>query len=412
VVVSVVRLGRKVTQRTRRMLESVSDSTEAVSQALAGIRIIKAFGMEEQQASEYRALNEQYRKRNLKIVETKAKGRAVVEITYGIVLAIALGGGGWLVMNGHWDVEAGDFIAFLVALATMFRPLKRLTVAYHHWNESVAGARRLFEIVDMPPEVVDRAGAGALGPITQGVRFENVSFAYPDVSDQRVLENVSFFVPAGRTVALVGHSGAGKSTVADLLLRFYEPVRGRITIDGQPLPEVTRESLLAQVAVVSQQPFVFNASIAKNIRCARPSATDAELLAAARAAHVDEFASKLPDGYATVVGDRGASLSGGQLQRITIARAILKDASLLILDEATSNLDSVSETFEQEALSALSRGRTVLVIAHRLSTIEHADTIFVMERGRMIESGTHAELLAQRGAYWRLYNAELSPASP
>jgi ATP-binding cassette, subfamily B, bacterial MsbA len=410
VVVPIVRLGKKVTQRTRRMLESVSDSTEAVSQALAGIRIIKAFGMEAEQTAQYRALNEEYRKRSLKIVQTKAKGRAIVEITYGVVLAIALGGGGWLVMNGLWQVEAGDFVAFLVALATLFRPLKRLTIAYHHWNESLAGAKRLFEVVDTPAETEDVTGAHALGPVRQGIRFEGVSFAYPDVADQRVLDSVSFTIPAGRTVALVGPSGAGKSTIADLLMRFYEPGKGRIVVDGHELSSVTRQSLLAQVAVVSQQPFLFNTTIGENIRCSKPSASPAEVLAAAAAAHVDEFASKLPAGYDTIVGDRGASLSGGQLQRITIARAILKNASVLILDEATSNLDTVSEGLVQEALNTLSKGRTALVIAHRLSTIEHADLILVMDRGRMIESGTHAELMAKRGAYYRLYSSELSPA--
>jgi subfamily B ATP-binding cassette protein MsbA len=409
-VLPVTRIGRQVTQRTRRMLESASETTEAVSQALSGIRIIKAFGMEEQQARDYRELNELYRKRNLKIVRAKAKGRAIVEITYGLVLAIALGGGGWLVMNGHWEVEAGDFVAFLVALATLFRPIKRLTSAYHHWNESLAGAKRLFEVIDTPAETGDREGAKVLGPIREGVRFEDVSFAYPDVADQRVLENVSFTIPAGRSVALVGQSGAGKSTIADLLLRFYEPVKGRITIDGHPLSEVTRKSLLDQVAVVSQQPFLFNTTIAENIRCARPDASQQEVLAAAKAAHVDEFAAALPDGYGTLVGDRGASLSGGQLQRITIARAILKNASLLVLDEATSSLDTVSQTLVQEALATLSKDKTALVIAHRLSTIEHADLILVMERGRMIESGTHQDLMALRGAYWALYSTELSAA--
>jgi ATP-binding cassette, subfamily B, bacterial MsbA len=410
VVIPVIRLGRKVTHRSKKALESVSDSTEAVSQALSGIRIIKAFGMEGEQASDYRALNEEYRKRSLRITHTKAKGRAIVEITYGVVLSIALGFGGWLVMHDAWEVEAGDFVAFLVALVTLFRPLKRLTVAYHHWNESLAGAKRLFEIIDTPSESVDRAGAHVLGPIRDSVRFEDVSFAYPDVADQRVLDRVTFTIPAGTTVALVGPSGAGKSTIADLLLRFYEPVRGRITIDGHELSDFTRESLLAQIAVVSQQPFLFNTTVAENIRCARPAASREQIVAAAKAAHVDEFASKLTDGYDTVVGERGASLSGGQLQRITIARAILKNASLLILDEATSNLDTVSEGLVQEALANLSRGRTALVIAHRLSTIEHADLILVMERGRMIESGTHQELLARKGAYFKLYSSELSPA--
>lgn len=220
-----------------------------------------------------------------------------------------------------------------------------------------------------------------------------------------ILHGVDLELARGELVALVGASGAGKSTIADLILRFYEPTRGRILFDGRPAAALKRASLLRQVAVVSQQPFLFNATVAENIRYGRPDATDAEVRAAAKAALVEEFLPLLPAGLDTIVGDRGASLSGGQLQRITIARAILKDASFMILDEATSNLDGRSEALVQQALFNLVRGRTALIIAHRLSTVERADEILVLEGGRIVERGRHADLLARRGAYWGLQQA-------
>jgi subfamily B ATP-binding cassette protein MsbA len=408
VVVPLVTLGKRVQKRAQRSLEALGESTESVSQTLSGVRIVKAFAAEAREADRYRAVNEDWRLRALHTIRARALGRAVLDVSYGVILSIVLAAGGWLVASGKWDVGAGEFLALIVALAVVLQPLKRTVNAVHTWAEALAGAKRLFAVVDVAPETPDRPGAKEAGPVRTGIRFEGVSFAYPDTPDQPVLDDVTFDLPAGRTVALVGPSGAGKSTIADLVLRFYEPTRGRVTLDGTPLGDVSRASLLRQIAVVSQQPFLFNATIADNVRYGRPDATDAEVRAACAAALVDEFLPQLPQGLNTVVGERGASLSGGQLQRITIARALLKNASVMILDEATSNLDSRSEALVQEAVFNLVKGRTALIIAHRLSTIERADEIVVVEKGRIVERGPHAALLERRGAYWRLRQAQTS----
>ncbi len=405
VVVPVLQLGRTVQKRAKRALESLGDATESANQALSGVRTIKAFAAEERETADFRLKNEDWRTRTLRIVRARAFGRGVMDVSYGIVLSITLGMGGWLVIDGRWNVRPGDFFAFVVALGVILQPLKRVVGAFHTWSEVLAGARRIFEVIDTPSERPDAASAKQLGPVRQGVRFEHVSFSYPDAPDQPVLQDVSFEIPAGKSAALVGASGAGKSTIADLLLRFHDPVGGRILIDGTPLADAARKSLLAQIAVVSQQPFVFNRSLEENIRYGRPDASPEDVRAAAQAALVEEFLPALPDGYRTVLGDRGASLSGGQLQRITIARALLKNASVLILDEATSNLDARSEALVQEALFNLVQGRTALIIAHRLSTIERADEILVLDGGRIVERGSHDQLLALGGAYARLRSA-------
>lgn len=405
VVVPMLRLGRKVQRRAKGAFEAMGAATESIGQSLAGVRIVKAFAAEEAETRRFESLAEAWRARSLRTVRARALGRAVMDAAYGVVLASTLGAGGWLVMTGRWAVDAGDFLSFFVALGVILNPLKRIVHGFHVWSESLAGAKRLFDVIDLAPEPPDAPDATEAGPVAASVRFEGVSFAYPDTPDRPVLDDVSFEIKAGTTLALVGASGAGKSTIADLILRFYEPTRGRILFDGRPAAALKRASLLRQVAVVSQQPFLFNATVAENIRYGRPDATDAEVRAAAKAALVEEFLPLLPAGLDTIVGDRGASLSGGQLQRITIARAILKDASLMILDEATSNLDGRSEALVQQALFNLVRGRTALIIAHRLSTVERADEILVLEGGRIVERGRHADLLARRGAYWSLQQA-------
>lgn len=408
VILPIAMIGRKVRKRSRRSLVSLGESMEAVNQALSGLRVIKAFHAEDLEDERYRDVNRRWLRRQAALIRAKATGRGLMDGVYSLTMALALGLGGYLVITGKWDLDNETFAAFFVALATIYRPLKRLAKAYNDWQESMAAADRVFHVLDTAPEPADRPDAVSIGPITEGLKFEAVSFAYRGENEPaaEVLHELSFEIPAGKTVALVGPSGAGKSTVADLIFRFHHPDSGEILVDGVPIADIQRDSLLQQMAVVSQRPFLFNTTITENIAYGRRGASMEEIRDAARAAHIHDLIETLPEGYETVVGERGASLSGGQLQRVTIARAILRDASFLLLDEATSSLDTESERSVQKALSNLLEGRTALVIAHRLSTIEAADHILVINEGRIVEEGNHASLLDAGGMYSRLYRNE------
>jgi len=403
----VLLLGRLVNKRSRRTLVSLGEATESLNQVLSGIRVVRAYRMEDQEVARYGSINDDWARRQASLVRTKAQGKAIMDVIYGVVLSALLVGGSYLVVGGHWGLDVGGLLSFLVALAAMYRPVRRLSSAYNKWQTSLAASGRVFELLDAAIEPADPADAHRMGKIREGIRFEQVAFAY-ESGNGPVLQGLNFEIGAGKTVALVGPSGAGKSTVADLLFRFYEPKSGRITIDGVDLSGISRTSLLSQVAVVGQQPFLFNTTVGENISYGKPGASQDEIESAARAAHIHDDIAALPEGYETRVGERGARLSGGQLQRITIARAILKNPSFLLLDEATSSLDTHAERAVQSALDNLLADKTALVIAHRLSTVVNADAILVIEDGLIVESGTHLELMARTGRYRRLFEAQAS----
>ncbi len=401
----VSKLFGRVRRGSKKSLTSLGASVQSLTQMFQGVRTVKSFGGEEREIERYRALNDKYLESSMKMVRAIAlsHGWAAFYSIAGVALLTLVFG--LLKLHLGWFQNGGLMASFLLGLGRINHFVKDVTKAWTKVAESVGAAESQQDLLDEPLDVAESPDPRPIAAFQRGIRFEDLGFHYPG-GETHALRELSLEIRPGETLALVGPSGAGKSTLVDLVARFIDPTEGRITVDGVDLRELRRRDWTALYAMVGQVPFLFHSSIRENIAYGKPTANDAEIEAAARAAHIHEFIVGLPRGYDTDVADMGSRLSGGQRQRITIARALLKGAPLLLLDEATSALDSESEAEVQRALEELMAHRTVVVIAHRLATVQKADRIAVLDRGRLVELGKHADLIAKKGLYARLYELQ------
>jgi subfamily B ATP-binding cassette protein MsbA len=408
VIIVLTKIGMKMRKSARRSLEKISTMASVVNETVNGISIVKVFTMERYEIERVRTEITRLRRFLLQMVRLHATTGPVTEFILVLGVTVFLLYAAKRMETG--ELKLGELTTLLIALAMLLDPLRKMSAVNNMIQTSIASAERVFEFIDMTPEIDEREGAPALVPMERSIRFDNVTFGYS--SEVPVLQNFSLDVRKGETVALVGPSGSGKSTIIKLIPRFYDIQGGAILIDGQNISEVSAHSLREQISLVTQNTILFAETIRENIAAGQSHYTQEEIERAARTAHAVEFIEKLPKGYDTRMDEGGSTLSGGQRQRLAIARAFIKDPSILILDEATSSLDSESERLIQDALDHFLDGRTAFIIAHRLSTIQRADRILLIQDGRIVEEGSHSELLAKNGAYARLYRTQFDTQEP
>ena len=397
----IIEFGKRLRKFSRKSQQRMGTITTFLHETITGNRIVKAFNMEDYEKRRFAEENNRFFRILLKRVRIRAISHPLMELLGGIGVAIILWVGGYSVIRG--ELTPGTFFSFMTALLMLYAPIRDLNKLNLEVQEGMAAAARVYELLDITPDIKEEAGAISLPPISKGIEFKNVSFKY---NEETVLKEISLPVKAGEVIALVGMSGAGKTSLVNLLPRFYDVEKGQILFDDYDIRKVTVKSLRDQIGLVTQQTILFNDTVRNNIAYGRLKCSDPEIIEAAKAANAHDFIQRLPQGYDTIIGEQGVKLSGGERQRISIARALLKNAPILILDEATSSLDSDSEAEVQKALDELMKGRTVFVIAHRLSTIRNAHRIVVLSEGRVVEKGTHEELLSLNGEYRRLYDLQ------
>jgi subfamily B ATP-binding cassette protein MsbA len=395
------RFGKKMRNIATRTQVTMGSLTTLLQETISGTRIVKAFSMEEYENQRFAKENEHLFKLALKSVSVSAISSPFMEFLGGIGIATIIFYGGYQVIKGV--STPGTFFSFLTALIMLYEPVKRLTNVNNTIQQGIAGAKRVFSIIDTIPDIRNDARAVDLPKISRGIDIKNVTFRYEEAP---VLKNVDISIKAGEVVAFVGMSGGGKTTLVNLIPRFYDVTEGRILVDGHDIRDVTIESLRGQIGIVTQQTILFNDTVRNNIAYGNIERTEEDIIRAAKAANAHDFIMNLPKGYDTIIGEQGAKLSGGERQRISIARALLKDAPILILDEATSSLDTEAEIEVQDALENLMKGRTTLIIAHRLSTIRNAHRIIVLASGEIVEEGTHESLMEKKGEYFKFYNMQ------
>ncbi|WP_454857488.1 ABC transporter ATP-binding protein [Rhizobium binxianense] len=401
------RYGARMTRNSRALFGRVGDFNARIEESVGGVRVVQAFGNEDHERTLFEKDNQNYRRTKLEAYRIMAGSTSLSYMSMRLTQMVVMIAGSYFVLAG--ELTAGGFIGFLLLVTVFFRPVEKINSVIESYPKGIAGFRRFTELIDTQPDIEDAPGAIEVGHLKGEIVYRDVSFGYS--TDKQALNEVNLTIRAGETIAFVGPSGAGKTTICSLLPRFYEVSKGGISIDGIDIRHMTLSSLRRQIGIVQQDVFLFAGTIRENIAYGRLDASMAEIAEAARRARLDDMIASLPQGYDTIIGERGVKLSGGQKQRLAIARMFLKNPPILILDEATSALDTETERAIQQSLATLAEGRTTLIIAHRLATIRDADRIVVVDGSRVVEQGSHSELLERRGHYRRLYDAQVAISS-